>query len=170
MYSVHPLSKQSRNGVSVRVKLGVNLSLQGLHSMLFLNCLHRPTKSLLENAQLTPLNCASRTRRDLTGRAHYNNRKILTFGRFPTSWLKRSGNPARGAVGSFKSSVLSGLKDTKGPNPRLTHKESHKSQVSIRPLFFHILITANHQSGHFDGVPYLRNSSNCCSLLRSRRC
>jgi hypothetical protein len=27
-----------------------------------------------ENGQLAPLNCASRTRRDLTGRANYNNR------------------------------------------------------------------------------------------------
>ncbi len=41
-----------------------------------------PLVELLENAQLAPLNCASRTRRDLTGQAHYN-KYFLTFGRFP---------------------------------------------------------------------------------------
>ena len=37
-----------------------------------------------ENAQLAPLNCASRTLRDLMGRANYKI-DFLTFGRFPAA-------------------------------------------------------------------------------------
>jgi hypothetical protein len=52
--------------------------------------------SIIKNAQLAPLNCASRTRRDLTGQAHspvqraglserFTIINFLTFGRFPAA-------------------------------------------------------------------------------------
>jgi hypothetical protein len=39
-----------------------------------------PFYGLPENGQLAPLNCASRTRRDLTGQANYNKKTSLHLG------------------------------------------------------------------------------------------